>query len=141
MTLNQMLVEMDGFKPTEGVIVVAATNFPESLDKALIRPGRFDRHVVVPNPDVKGRLAILQSCFDKVKKHKDADLEVIARVCLHFPLSVCSALAMVRMCTKPGTMKYLARYIDNLHQKVRYKYVIASSMWLWCVYELTNNSL
>jgi ATP-dependent metalloprotease len=80
MTLNQMLVEMDGFRPTEGVIVVAATNFPESLDKALIRPGRFDRHVIVPNPDVKGRLAILQSCFDKVQKHEDANLEVIARV-------------------------------------------------------------
>lgn len=80
MTLNQMLVELDGFRPTEGVIVVAATNFPEALDKALVRPGRFDRHVVVPEPDWKGRLAILESYFTKVALAKNVNLEAIARV-------------------------------------------------------------
>ena len=58
---------MDGFTQTEGVILIGATNFPENLDKALIRPGRFDRHVVVPLPDVRGRLAILKHYVQQVK--------------------------------------------------------------------------
>ena len=58
--LNELLVQLDGFTQTEGVILIGATNFPEALDKALVRPGRFDRHIVVPLPDVRGRLAILK---------------------------------------------------------------------------------
>lgn len=64
------------FKPSDGVICIAATNFPQSLDKALIRPGRFDRHVTVPNPDVKGRKEILEVHFKNVPAAKDIDLKV-----------------------------------------------------------------
>ncbi|KAK3283619.1 ATP-dependent zinc metalloprotease FTSH 4, mitochondrial, variant 2 [Cymbomonas tetramitiformis] len=79
MTLNQILVELDGFKSNEGVIVIAATNFFESLDKALVRPGRFDRTVAVNKPDVAGREQILEEHFKGVQKDKSVDLKVLAR--------------------------------------------------------------
>uniref|UniRef100_A0A8P0TNW0 YME1 like 1 ATPase n=1 Tax=Canis lupus familiaris TaxID=9615 RepID=A0A8P0TNW0_CANLF len=66
-TINQLLAEMDGFKPNEGVIIIGATNFPEALDNALIRPGRFDMQVTVPRPDVKGRTEILKWYLNKIK--------------------------------------------------------------------------
>ncbi len=78
-TLNQLLVEMDGFEANEGVILIAATNRPDVLDPALLRPGRFDRQIVVPNPDVKGREKILSVHAAKVPLSTNVDLSVIAR--------------------------------------------------------------
>jgi len=78
-TLNQLLVEMDGFEGKEGVIILAATNRPDVLDPALLRPGRFDRQVVVPTPDVKGREAILKVHIKNVPIEDGVDLEKIAR--------------------------------------------------------------
>jgi len=78
-TLNQMLVEMDGFESKEGIILVAATNRPDVLDPALLRPGRFDRHVVVNKPDLKGREAILKVHTRKTPLAPDVDLSAIAR--------------------------------------------------------------
>jgi cell division protease FtsH len=78
-TLNQLLVEMDGFEANEGVILIAATNRPDVLDPALLRPGRFDRQVVVPNPDVLGREKILKVHLRKVPLSPDVDAKVIAR--------------------------------------------------------------
>ena len=78
-TLNQLLVEMDGFEANEGVILIAATNRPDVLDPALLRPGRFDRQVVVPNPDIRGREQILKVHMRKVPLGSDVDARVIAR--------------------------------------------------------------
>ena len=78
-TLNQLLVEMDGFEANEGVILIAATNRPDVLDPALLRPGRFDRQVVVPNPDVKGREQIIKVHMRKVPTAPDVDAKVLAR--------------------------------------------------------------
>lgn len=78
-TLNQLLVEMDGFESNEGVIIVAATNRPDVLDPALLRPGRFDRQVVVSNPDVKGRLGILKVHTKKIPLAPDVELNTVAR--------------------------------------------------------------
>ncbi|MEO8758191.1 MAG: ATP-dependent zinc metalloprotease FtsH [Devosia sp.] len=78
-TLNQLLVEMDGFEANEGIILIAATNRPDVLDPALLRPGRFDRQVVVPNPDVQGREKILKVHVRKVPLAPDVDLKILAR--------------------------------------------------------------
>jgi cell division protease FtsH len=78
-TLNQLLVEMDGFEANDGVIIIAATNRPDVLDPALLRPGRFDRQIIVPNPDINGREQILKVHMRKVPLAPDVDARVIAR--------------------------------------------------------------
>ena len=78
-TLNQLLVEMDGFDTNEGIILIAATNRPDVLDPALLRPGRFDRQVVVGNPDIIGREAILKVHVKKINISPDVKLRTIAR--------------------------------------------------------------
>lgn len=78
-TLNALLVEMDGFEANESVIIIAATNRPDVLDPALLRPGRFDRQIVVPNPDINGRTKILEVHLKKIPKAPDIDANVIAR--------------------------------------------------------------
>jgi len=78
-TLNQILVEMDGFEVNSGVILIAATNRPDVLDPALLRPGRFDRHIVVDVPDIKGRDGILKVHAKNIPLAPDVDLLVIAK--------------------------------------------------------------
>ncbi|MGD9015099.1 MAG: ATP-dependent zinc metalloprotease FtsH [Candidatus Omnitrophota bacterium] len=78
-TLNQLLAEMDGFDPTEGLILIAATNRPDVLDPALLRPGRFDRHIVIDRPDIKGREAIIKVHIRKIKLNPGVELVSIAR--------------------------------------------------------------
>ena len=78
-TLNQLLVEMDGFEMNDGIIVIAATNRPDVLDPALLRPGRFDRQVVVPLPDIRGREQILKVHMRKVPLSPNVDATVLAR--------------------------------------------------------------
>lgn len=79
MSLNELLVQLDGFSSSTGIIVIGATNFPKLLDPALVRPGRFDRHVTVNLPDIRGRLEILQLYAAKVTMHPSVDLSLIAR--------------------------------------------------------------
>ena len=79
MTLNELLVQMDGFEENNGIIVIGATNFVESLDQALLRPGRFDKQITVPLPDVGGRKEILEMYAKKTKLDPDVDLNVLAR--------------------------------------------------------------
>jgi ATP-dependent metalloprotease len=83
-TLNQLLTELDGFDQNSGVIIIGATNFPQSLDKALTRPGRFDRNVVVPMPDVRGRIAVLKHHLRNIRTDASVDPAIIARGCPGF---------------------------------------------------------
>ncbi|QIW98713.1 hypothetical protein AMS68_004231 [Peltaster fructicola] len=83
-TLNQLLTELDGFDQNSKVIIIGATNFPQSLDKALTRPGRFDRNIVVPLPDVRGRIAILKHHLRNIRTAPDVDSAIIARGCPGF---------------------------------------------------------
>jgi len=78
-TLNQLLTEMDGFQTQAGIIVMAATNRPDVLDPALLRPGRFDRHIIIYAPDIKGREEILRVHTKKIKLAKEIDLAAIAK--------------------------------------------------------------
>ena len=78
-TLNELLVQMDGFDDNNGIIVIGATNFRESLDEALLRPGRFDKHITVPLPDVGGRKEILEMYAKKTKLDQNVDLNILAR--------------------------------------------------------------
>jgi ATP-dependent metalloprotease len=83
-TLNQLLVELDGFQQGSGIVVIAATNFPQLLDKALVRPGRFDKTVAVPLPDVRGRLEILEEHAKNIALGGDVDFKIIARTTTGF---------------------------------------------------------
>lgn len=104
-TLNQLLVEMDGFEPNENVILIAATNRPDVLDPALLRPGRFDRQVTVTNPDIKGREDILKVHTRKVPLAKDVNLSVIARGTPGFPAPIWLIWSMRRHCWRRAKTK------------------------------------
>ena len=121
-TLNQLLIEMDGFSGNDGVIIVAATNRPDILDPALLRPGRFDRRVVVDAPDVKGRLEILKvHTGTKIPLSKDVDLEVIARGTPGFSgadlANLCNeaALLAARIGREAVTMDDFEKSKDKVH--------------------------
>ena len=119
-TLNQLLVEMDGFEGNEGVIVIAATNRPDVLDPALLRPGRFDRQVVVPLPDLRGREQILKVHMRKVPLSTDVDPTVIARGCPGFSgadlanLVNEAALFAARSNARDVTMDHFERAKDKI---------------------------
>ncbi|KAI0030818.1 ATP-dependent peptidase [Vararia minispora EC-137] len=119
-TLNQLLVEMDGFQQADGVIVMAATNFPESLDKALVRPGRFDRHIAVPLPDVKGRAQIFQQYLKDIVCGPDVDPSKLARGTPGF--SGADLQNMVNQAaiqaTKEGSKQVLQKHMDWARDRI-----------------------
>ena len=119
-TLNQLLVEMDGFDENENVILIAATNRPDVLDPALLRPGRFDRQVVVPNPDVKGREEILKVHVRKVPLAKDVNLAVVARGTPGFSGADLANLVnkAARMAARRNKRKVTSKDFDDAKDKV-----------------------
>jgi cell division protease FtsH len=131
-TLNQLLVEMDGFESNEGVILIAATNRPDVLDPALLRPGRFDRQIVVPNPDINGREEILNVHAAKVPLSPDVDIRVIARGTPGFSgadlanLINEAALLAARRDKKVVTMRELEEAKDKVMMGVERKSMVMS---------------
>jgi len=131
-TLNQLLVEMDGFEANQSVIIVAATNRPDVLDPALLRPGRFDRQIVVPNPDINGRAKILDVHLRKVPKGPDVDSHVIARGTPGFSGADLSnivneaALLAARLGKKVVTMKDLESAKDKVMMGAERKSMVMS---------------
>jgi len=131
-TLNQLLVEMDGFEANQSVIIVAATNRPDVLDPALLRPGRFDRQIVVPNPDINGRAKILDVHLRKVPKAPDVDSHVIARGTPGFSGADLSnivneaALLAARLGKKVVTMKDLESAKDKVMMGAERKSMVMS---------------
>ncbi len=131
-TLNQLLVEMDGFESNEGVILIAATNRPDVLDPALLRPGRFDRQIVVPNPDVNGRDEILRVHAAKTPLSPDVDLNIIARGTPGFSgadlanLINEAALLAARRDKKVVTMRELEEAKDKVMMGVERKSMVMS---------------
>ncbi len=131
-TLNQLLVEMDGFEANEGVILIAATNRPDVLDSALLRPGRFDRQIVVPNPDIEGRTKILQVHLKKVPMGPDVDARTIARGTPGFSgadlanLVNEAALLAARYDKKVVTMRELEAAKDKVMMGVERKSMVMS---------------
>ncbi|GLC41713.1 hypothetical protein PLESTB_000685100 [Pleodorina starrii] len=119
-TLNQLLVEMDGFESTEGIIVMAATNLPESLDPALKRPGRFDRQVAVPLPDIKGRRDILEYYMSDKPLGTDVDRELLARQTQGFSGADLSNLINegAILAAKEGSDTITQRMLDWAYDKI-----------------------
>ncbi len=131
-TLNQLLVEMDGFEANESVILIAATNRPDVLDSALLRPGRFDRQIVVPNPDIEGRTKILNVHLKKVPMAPDVDAKIIARGTPGFSgadlanLVNEAALLAARLDRKVVTMRELESAKDKVMMGVERKSMVMS---------------
>jgi len=129
-TLNQMLVEMDGFSDNEGVVIIAATNRPDVLDRALLRPGRFDRQITVPNPDILGREQILAVHIKKIAAASDIDIKTIARGTPGFAgadlanLINEGALMAARVNQKMVTMKNLEEAKDKIMMGAERKSIV-----------------